>query len=67
MKIPTEDFTDDTYGDNVRRRVGGEHMEVDKVADEVVDMVVDMEVKIMKQREKGEMAHDVSPVTMFLH
>ena len=25
------------------------------------------EVKIMKQREKGEMAHDVSPVTMFLH
>ena len=51
MKIPTEDFTDVTlvidytYGDDVRCRVGGEHMEVDKVADEVVDMVVDMEVE----------------------
>ena len=47
MKIPTEDFTDetlaidDTQGDDVR---GGDWvlvMEVDKVADEVIDMEVD--------------------------
>ena len=44
MKIPTEDFTDetlainDTYGDDVREIVV---MEVDKVADEVTDMEID--------------------------
>ena len=46
MKIPTDDFTDetltinDTYGGDVREFVVLV-MEVDKVADEVTDMVVD--------------------------
>ena len=38
MKIPTEDFTDDTYGDDVREIVV---MEVDKVAVEVTEMEID--------------------------
>ena len=55
MKIPTEDFTDetleidDTYGDDVREIVVLV-MEVDKVADEVTDMeddkVADMKIPI---------------------
>ena len=46
MKIPTEDFTDDTlaindtYGDDVREIVVLV-MEVDKMADEVTDMEID--------------------------
>ena len=46
VKIPTEDFTDetlainDTYGDDVREIVVLV-MEVDKVADEVTDMEID--------------------------
>ena len=46
MKIPTEDFTDetlainDTYGDDVREIVVLV-MEVDKVADEVTNMEID--------------------------
>ena len=46
MKIPTEDFTDetlainDTYGDDVREIVVLV-MEVDKLADEVTDMEID--------------------------
>ena len=46
MKIPIEDFTDetlvinDTYGDDVREIVVLV-MEVDKVADEVTDMEID--------------------------
>ena len=46
MKIPTEDFTDetlainDTYGDDVREIVVLV-MEVDKVADEVTDVEID--------------------------
>ena len=46
MKIPTEDFTDetlvinDTYGDDVREIVVLV-MEVDKVVDEVTDVEVD--------------------------
>ena len=46
MKIPTEDFTDetlaidDTYGDDVREIVVLV-MEVDKVANEVTDMEID--------------------------
>ena len=49
MKIPTEDFTDetltinDTYGGDVREFVVLV-MEVDKVADESADMVVNMKV-----------------------
>ena len=45
MKIPTEDFTDetlvinDTYGGDVREIVL--IMEVDKVVDEVTDMEID--------------------------
>ena len=55
MKIPTEDFSDDTlaindiYGDEVREIVVLV-MEVDKVADEVTDMeldkVADMKIPI---------------------
>ena len=47
VKIPTEDFTDetlainDTYEDDVREIVVLV-MEVDKVADEVTDMEIDM-------------------------
>ena len=46
VKIPTEDFTDDTlaindtYGDDVREIVVLV-MEVDKVADEVTDVEID--------------------------
>ena len=46
MKIPTEDFTDetmvinDTYGGDVREIVVL-IMEVDKLADEVTDMEID--------------------------
>ena len=46
MKIPTEDFTDetlvidDTYGDDVRE-ILVLIMEVDKVVDEVTDMEID--------------------------
>ena len=46
VKIPTEDFTDDTlaindtYGDDVREIVVLV-MEVDKVADEVTNMEID--------------------------
>ena len=46
VKIPTEDFTDetlainDTYGDGVRETVVLV-MEVDKVADEVTDVEID--------------------------
>ena len=46
MKIPTEDFADETlaindaYGDDVREIVVLV-MEVDKVADEVTDMEID--------------------------
>ena len=46
MKIPTEDFSDetlaidDTYGDDVREIVVLV-LEIDKVADEVTDMEVD--------------------------
>ena len=50
MKIPTEDFTDetlainDTYEDDVREIVVLV-MEVDKVADEVTDMEIDKKMK----------------------
>ena len=46
MKIPTEDFTDetlaihDTYGNDVRE-IMVLVMDVDKVADEVADMEID--------------------------
>ena len=40
VKIPTEDFTDDTYGDDVREIVVLV-MEVDKVAVEVTEMEID--------------------------
>ena len=52
MKIPTEDFTDetlainDTYEDDVREIVVLV-MEVDKVADEVTDMEIDKETDMV--------------------
>ena len=59
MKIPTEDFTDetlvidDTYGDDVVREIVVLVMEVDKVANEVnvmeVDKVTNMMAKITNE------------------
>ena len=54
MKIPIEDFTDetlvinDTYGDDVREIVVLV-MEVDKVADEVTNMEVDKVTNMMAE------------------
>ena len=54
MKIPTEDFTDetlvidDTYGDDVREIVVLV-MEVDKVVDEVTNMEVDKVINMVAE------------------
>ena len=68
VKIPTEDFTDetlaidDTQGDDVR---GGDWvlvMEVDKVADEVTNMDVDKVTNMMAKITN----EDFSNMTWFL-
>ena len=63
MKIPTEDFTDetlaidDTYGDDLREIVV-QVMEVDKVADEVTDMEVDKVTKMVAEIPNEDLTGD---------
>ena len=51
LKIPAEDYTDVTDGDNVGGGNRVVDIEVDKVADKVTDIVVVMEVE-MPQNKK---------------
>ena len=50
LKIPAEDYTDVTDGDNVGGGNRVVDIEVDEVADKVTDIVVVMEVEMPRNR-----------------